>query len=78
MRKEFELSEEQLDRLLNSSTPTLYMISRGLAPSSPREKSNEVWKNLGKEMGFTWDSVKPILGKSLRFFTAEIKEKENA
>jgi hypothetical protein len=38
---------------------------------SPQENSNRAWQKLAKELGFIWDTVKPIPGKHMRYFTAE-------
>jgi predicted TIM-barrel fold metal-dependent hydrolase len=73
MRKEYELSDEQLNKLLEASRPVRYMVVGGLEPSSPRENANAEWKRLGEEMGFEYLTVKPVNGKGRKFFTAETK-----
>ncbi len=75
-RKEFEMSEEQLERLLDASKPVPYMVIGGVAPVSPQEHANRAWEALGKELGFVWDTVRPIAGKGSRFFTAEVLTQE--
>jgi hypothetical protein len=76
MAKEFEMTEQQLNRLLDSCKPVPYMIIGGILPRSPQENANDAWMLLGREMGFEWDTVEPVYGKSNRFFTAEVLESE--
>ena len=71
MRKEFELTDEELGRLLDADKPVPYLIFGGLPPSSPQEKANSAWQSLAEKHGFQWDTVQPIAGKDDKFFTAE-------
>ncbi len=77
MRREFEMTEEQLSKILDACKPTPAMWGSGGAPmfSTPQENANRAWKALGAELGFVWDSCKPVPGKSNRFFTAKEKPK---
>lgn len=77
MRKEFKLTQEQLDTLLDACKPVPYMLIGGIAPRSPQENANAAWAKLGLEMGFESMSVRPINGKGMEFFTAEVVEEEN-
>jgi hypothetical protein len=72
MRKEFEMTEEQLKELLDACKPVRYMVIGGRPPRSPQENANNAWKKLGKEMGFEYMTVKPS-EKGQRFFTAVAK-----
>ena len=72
MRKEFEMTEAQLEMLYDACKPVPYMIFGGREPSSPQENANTAWCRLGREMGFDGMSVKPST-KGERFFTAEEK-----
>jgi len=72
-RREYEMTQEQVDILLSASQPVPYMVIGGVAPDSPQERANREWKLLGEQMGFQWDTVRPIDGKSMNFFTAEPK-----
>jgi predicted TIM-barrel fold metal-dependent hydrolase len=69
-RKEYELTAEQFDRLIEAcrSAP-LIMLQCGM-PASPQENANRAWIELGKELGFDGMTVEPS-GKGQRFFTAE-------
>ena len=81
MRLEFELTDEQLNKLLDASKPTPVMAigdPYGGPPipmfGTPQENANRAWRNIAEEMGFVWDSVQPISGKDEHFFTAEVDE----
>lgn len=74
MRKEFKMTEEQHERILEASKPVRYMVVGGVEPRSPQENANAAWENLGNELGFRYMTVRPIPGKSSRFFTAETTE----
>lgn len=76
-RKEFEMTQEQLNRLLEASKPVPYMVFGGVEPRSPQEYVNNVWGNLAEEMGFDQWSVRPVTGKDQRFFSAFPKEKQS-
>jgi predicted TIM-barrel fold metal-dependent hydrolase len=73
MRKEFEMTEEDLNALLEACKPVPYMVIGGYVPRSPQENANDAWERLGKKMGFDHMTVRPISGKGDRFFTAESK-----
>lgn len=71
MRKEFEMTEPQLAKLLEACKPVQYMVFGGVPPASPQENANNAWAALGAEMGFKHMTVEPVSGKGERFFTAE-------
>ena len=71
MRQEFEMTEEQQKKLLESMQPVpLIMLQCGNTPSQ-QENANRAWKRLGKEMGFQYMTVTPLSDKGDRFFLAE-------
>jgi hypothetical protein len=74
MRKEFELTDEQLDKLYNASKPTMCIMIGNYIPRTPQENANLAWQILGNELGFIWDTAKPVEGKGNKYFTAEVKE----
>lgn len=76
MRKEFEMTAEQLNALLYASKPTPAMYLSGGTPmfGTPQENANRAWQALGEEMGFDAMTVQPISGKSNRYFTANATE----
>lgn len=75
--REFTMSQEQLDALLDACKPTPAMfISGGQSlMGTPQENANRAWEKLGKEMGFKHMTVSPS-GKGQRTFNAEPTEAE--
>lgn len=75
MRKEFEMSEDQQNDLLEACKPTPVMFLSGGEPmhNSPQENANRAWQKLGEELGFIWDTASPVPNKNSRFFSAEPK-----
>jgi hypothetical protein len=71
MRREFEMTEAQLQRLLKACRPVPYIVAGGMPPQSPQANANAAWGELGRELGFEPMSAKPVPGKGQRFFTAE-------
>ncbi len=73
-RCNFEMTQEQLDTILDACKPVLVMKIGNYMPSSPQENANRAWAELGKEMGFEYTTVRPIAGKDGKFFTAMANE----
>jgi hypothetical protein len=71
MRKEYEMTQEQLDKLLDACKPVPMIMLQCGTPSSPQENANRAWKRLGEEMGFDYMTVLPFPAKGHRFFSAE-------
>jgi len=73
MRKEFELSQDDLDQLLNASkaVPAVWLSGGQPMFGTPQENANREWKRVGKKYGFIWDTAQPVVGKGQRFITAE-------
>lgn len=73
MKKEFELSQEDLDKILDAGkpVPAMYLSGGQLMGGTPQENANRDWKEIGKKYGFIWDTARPITGKGQRFITAE-------
>jgi len=72
MRKNYEMTQEQLDKLLEASKPVPMVALNCGMPRSPQERANSAWEALGEELGFDYMTVKPN-GKGDRFFSAEEK-----
>lgn len=70
-RREYEMTDEQHERLLEACKPVPYMVMGGMPPRSPQENANGAWAALGRELGFKHMTVRPVQGKSSKFFTAE-------
>lgn len=73
MVKEFKLTDEELKNLKDACKPVPYMIIGGCPPPSAQENANDAWKRLGNKYGFIWDTVRPIAGKDVSYFNAEVK-----
>jgi hypothetical protein len=71
MRKLYEMNEEQFIRLIEACKPVTYIVVGGVYPKSPQENAMDAWKDLGKEMGFDWETVVPCPTRGNRFFYAE-------
>ena len=46
-RQEYEMTEEDLQIILDACKPVPYMIIGGVAPRSPQENANAAWERLG-------------------------------
>jgi hypothetical protein len=73
LRKEFEMTQKELDEILDACKPVPCMLIGGHEPPSAQENANQAWQRLAKKKGFIWDTVKPC-SKGNRFFTAEVRE----
>lgn len=71
MKREFEMTQEQLDKLLDSMKPSPMIMLQCGNPPSQQECANMAWKALGEKMGFQHMTVEPT-SKGDRFFKAEI------
>jgi len=74
MRKEYEITTEELNTLLDACKPVPYMIVGNSPPRSPQENADTAWASLGRTHGFKWNTAEPVSGKSQQFFTAEQTE----
>lgn len=70
--KRYEITQAQLDKLLDASKPTRGMYLSGGIPmgGSPQENANMAWKALGDELGFDYMTVRPIPGQPQTVFEA--------
>jgi len=71
MRKQFTMTKEQQDKLLEACRPLPYIIIGGMAPPSQQERANIAWRELGREMGFDGMTAQPDESNPLQF-TAEV------
>ena len=69
-RKEYELTTEQYDKLIEACRSVPYMVFGGMEPRSPQQNANDAWCALGKELGFDGMTVEGS-PKGKLFFTAE-------
>lgn len=69
VRANYEMTQADLDKLLEAMKPVpLIMLQAGM-PASPQENANRAWCELGDRMGFDGMTVEPT-GRGNRFFTA--------
>lgn len=69
MPKEYEMTQEQFDKIMDACKPVPAIMLQCGMPSSRQENANRAWQILGSELGFDHMSVKPS-PKGERFFTA--------
>jgi predicted TIM-barrel fold metal-dependent hydrolase len=68
---EYELTDEELEELLDACKPVPYLIIGGVEPRSPQENANAAWRRLGEKRGFKFMTVIPRPEKGDKFFRAE-------
>ena len=68
-RLNYEMTQADLDKLLESMTPVPAIMLHLPPGSSQQARANAAWKVLGDRMGFEHMTVEPN-GKGARFFTA--------
>jgi len=68
MRKNFTMSDEQLETLLKACEPVSMIMLHIRNPPSLQENANNAWKSLGKELGFNHMTVIP--GATQKEFSA--------
>tara|TARA_R110000744_G_scaffold378557_1_gene494873 strand:+ start:527 stop:823 length:297 start_codon:yes stop_codon:yes gene_type:complete len=68
--KDFEMTQTQLDTLMEGMKPTPMIALQCGQGRSTQERAHDAWNRLGKEMGFDHYTARPN-GKGDRFFTAE-------
>lgn len=76
-RTNYEMTEADLQEILDACKPVVAMMIGGTLPSSPQENANNAWRKLGEKMGFDHMTVQPIAGKGNRFFSAVPTEPED-
>lgn len=69
-RTDYEMTEADMQEILDASKSTPVMLIGGLSGLSPQENANAAWASLGVKMGFDSMTVRPTSGKGQRFFTA--------
>ena len=68
-RRNYEMTKEDLAKLLDACKTVPYIIVGGVPPRSPQERANAAWAELGTRMGFDSSTVRPT-GQGDRFFSA--------
>lgn len=75
-RTNYEMTEADLEKILDACKPVPMIMLHIETPSSPQENANRAWAELGQRMGFDAMTVESIPGKGNRFFTAVPTENE--
>ena len=75
-RVNYEMTQADCDLLLAAMQPIPYMAIGGVAPRSQQENANDAWRMLGEKMRFDYNTVQPISGKGMLFFSAVPSENE--
>jgi hypothetical protein len=74
MRQVFEMTQQDLDKLLEAMRPQPMILLQCGSLLNFQERANAAWAALGARMGFDHMTVKPH-GQGARFFTAEPRAK---
>lgn len=75
-RTNYEMTEADLEKILDACKPTVAIMIGGYAGNTPQDNANAAWAELGQRMGFDSMTVEPIPGKGNRFFSAVPTENE--
>ena len=67
--QEYEMTQEDLDTIMEACKPVVCMQIGSYVPSTPQENANRAWADLGEKMGFDSTTVEPS-SKGNMFFTA--------
>lgn len=67
---QYKLTKAELKNLINASEEIDYIVIGETKPRTPYERSIALWAEIGKRKGFDYTSVKPIFGKSEKYFDA--------
>lgn len=76
-RTEYEMTEADMNELLEAMKPVPMIMLQCGTPPSQQENANNAWAALGRKMGFDGDTVQPVRGKGSRFFSAVPSEHED-
>ena len=76
-RRNYEMTEADLEKILDACKPVPMIKLHIRTPSSPQENADRAWAELGSRMGFDSMTVEPMPGKGPRFFTAVPTETED-
>ena len=67
----YVMTDEQFERLKRASQPVAMIALQCDQPRSPQANANDVWRALGEELGFKWDTARPYPSEGPKVFTAE-------
>jgi|HubBroStandDraft_6_1064221.scaffolds.fasta_scaffold163192_3 hypothetical protein len=57
MKRQYRLTDEELQSIMDASKPVPYMVIGGVEPSSPQENANRAWQAVAAKHGFEWDTA---------------------
>jgi len=73
VEKKYEMTQEELDQLMEACKPVPYMVMNGVEPSSPEENANRVWGRLAKKYKFDPKTPRPADGGNQFFFAESVE-----
>lgn len=75
-KQKFTLTPEQFEKIVQinkeGGDPVMFLSGGTPIGRSLREKINDYWQGLGKEMGFDWKTIEPIDNTNFRAEMLEI------
>ena len=71
MRKQYEMTQRQMNEILDASKPIPAIMLQCGPVSTPQANANRAWAALGETMGFKPMTVERVSGRSPRVFSAE-------
>lgn len=78
MKTKYTLTQAQMDKIIainkEGGDPVMYLSGGVPMGRSLQEKINDLWKELGAEMGFVVDTIEPI--DNFNFYATPIKPNE--
>ncbi|MFH2029077.1 MAG: hypothetical protein ABIJ40_00445 [Bacteroidota bacterium] len=73
-KQKFTFTKEQFDKIVainkEGGDPVMYLSGGTPMGRSKQQKINDYWDELGKELGFDWNTVEPIDNNN---FYAEVR-----
>ena len=57
MKRQYRLTDAELESILDASKPVTYMVIGGVEPRSPQENANDAWQTVAMNHGFIWDTA---------------------
>lgn len=71
MKKQYRMTDEELQSVLDASKPVPYLVFGGMAPPSPQENVNRAWAAIARAHGVRQMSIGPASTGDQRDFIAE-------
>lgn len=74
--KEFQLSDVQVEELMSISRAAPALALNCGEPLDRQALANAFWARVGGALGFDYATARPVAGKGVGFFTAEVVDGE--